>query len=293
MSGLIPSALLQRLSRSRLVGRSAEARHGVGDRRSKAVGPGIEFADYREYQPGDDFRYLDRHVYARHGRAVVRQYTVEQRLQVTVIVDASASMGIGRPPKMRRAAELAGVVAAVAVSGNDQVDLIASVRGGLLRHPRHASRRGTERALAWLAALAPAGITNLDAVSRATADRLQPGGMLVVVSDWMVDGIEAALTRWRGRGLDLVAVQVVADDEADPRGALGGPIELVDAETGGRLEFVLDDVGAGRYAAAFRAWQHEVRDVVTTQGARWSAVRSGEDLSDVVLRRWRTGGLVT
>ena len=84
--------LLQSLQRSRVLVRSAKATVGVGERRSNAKGSGMEFLDYREYQPGDDVRHLDPHLFARTGGHYVRQYAVYQQLPITIIVDGSASM---------------------------------------------------------------------------------------------------------------------------------------------------------------------------------------------------------
>src|SRR5207302_1394616 len=83
--------------RSRLLVRSAKATVGIGERRSSAKGSGMEFLDYREYQPGDDVRHLDPHLFARTGTHYVRQYSVYQQLPIAIIVDGSASMNFGTP----------------------------------------------------------------------------------------------------------------------------------------------------------------------------------------------------
>ena len=67
--------------------RSAKATVGIGERRSNAKGSGLEFLDYREYQPGDDLRHLDPHLFMRTGARYVRQYAVYQQLPITIIVD--------------------------------------------------------------------------------------------------------------------------------------------------------------------------------------------------------------
>src|SRR5690606_20908473 len=106
MSRLLPPEVRRELDRLRLRPVSALPTAGVGERRSRAVGSGLEFADFRSYQAGDDIRYLDRHVMARLGQKVIRQYSVDKQLQVTFIVDASASMACGEQSKLVRAVEL-------------------------------------------------------------------------------------------------------------------------------------------------------------------------------------------
>jgi uncharacterized protein (DUF58 family) len=115
---VIPSPrLLQSLRRSRLLVRSAKATTGIGERRSKAKGSGLEFLDYREYQPGDDVRHLDPHLFVRTGAHYVRQYAVYQQLPITIIVDGSASMNFSTPSKFDVAVGVASALAFIGLSG--------------------------------------------------------------------------------------------------------------------------------------------------------------------------------
>ena len=293
MTRLLEPDLLQSLQGTKLLGRRADARHGVGDRRSRALGPGIEFADYRDYQPGDDFRYLDRHVYARHGRTVVRQFTIEQRFQVTVLLDASASMASGAPSKYDLARRLAAALAAVGLYGGDQVDLAIYSGKGILWHPRATHAGSLPRLLSWLVEHSVDGAVDLDDVARATSERLSRGGLLVVVSDWLLDGVGAALRRWSALQQDVVAVQVLAPDEIDPSHLAGGPVQLIDAESGESFDVELDEDAVARYRAAFHDWEGEFHGQLTAIEGRWVRVTSDEPLRDAVLRGWRRQGLIT
>src|SRR5450631_2870934 len=78
-----------------LVSRRVFAGRMRAERRSKKKGSGVEFADHRDYVPGDDFRFVDWNVYQRFGKLLVRLYEEEEDLGITFIVDASASMGFG------------------------------------------------------------------------------------------------------------------------------------------------------------------------------------------------------
>ena len=293
MTQLLDGPLLQRLQRTKLIGRSADPRHGVGERRSRAVGPGIEFADYRDYQPGDDFRYLDRHVFARHGRTVVRQFTIEQRLQVTVLLDSSESMDTGVPNKLVRGRELAAVVVAVALYGGDQVDLATCSGDGITWFPRLSNPRKLHTALAWLQERSPRGRIDLEHVARATTERISRGGLLVVVSDWMLEGVEPALARWRHLQQDVIGVQVVAPNERDPSAMDDEALLLTDRETGVGVELTLDADTVQRYRSAFRSWQAELRAALTAVEGRWVSVSSADSLHDTVMRAWRQQGVIT
>lgn len=293
MTPLLDAALLDTLKRSRLLDRDADPRHGIGERRSRAVGPGIEFSDYRDYQAGDDFRYLDRHVYQRLGRAVIRQYTVEQRIAVTVLIDASASMSFGTPRKFDRAVELAAVVAAVGVFGGDQVDVASCTESRVSWHPKITSPRGLPDLFTWLKTHQPAGALDLEAMARATAERRSARSLLVVISDWTAPGVSAALRRFRAAGHGVVALHVMAPDEADPALGRSGTTQLIDCESGAMVEVALDAGTIARYRTAFDEWTRETRDAVTATGGRWLSVSSDAPLRDVVLRTWRAQGLIS
>jgi uncharacterized protein (DUF58 family) len=97
---LLSPQLLQKLGRSRLLVRAEGTATGAGERRSRGKGLGLEFEDHRPYEPGDDVRHIDRHVYARLGQHYLKQYAAYGQLPVTLILDGSASMAYGTPDKL-------------------------------------------------------------------------------------------------------------------------------------------------------------------------------------------------
>jgi uncharacterized protein (DUF58 family) len=293
VKSLLADDIRHRLRRSRLVLRSAEATVGIGDRRSRGRGPGIEFADYRDYQPGDDFRYLDRHVYARLGKTVIKQFSLDQQAQVTLLLDATASMGIGAPVKLGHAVKIAAALSLVTLSGSDRLLVGVFGEDGIGWHPRVGSAKSLPGLLAWLGGVTPSGISDLRDVALRSVSRLRPGGMLIVVSDWMLEGIGDALDVWRAAEQELVAYQVVSPDEVDPGRAATGPLRLVDAETGESLESAMDGDVLGRYRHEFRAWQKSLRDRVHEGQGRWFGSSSDDDLGQIVSHEWREKGLIT
>src|SRR5690606_601697 len=128
MNRALPSEVMRALGHSKLIALRAPANAAIGERRSRAIGSGMEFAQYKDYEPGDDLRHLDRHVYARLGKTVVRRYHLEQRLRVAVLLDASASMAVD-PASWRRAVDVAAVFGEAALNGGDQVRF-GVARGG-------------------------------------------------------------------------------------------------------------------------------------------------------------------
>ena len=96
------------------------------ERRTKKTGSGVEFADHRDYQPGDDFRYLDWNVYLRFDRLLLRLFEEEEDLAIYFIVDASTSMGFGDGKKLRYAKRVAAALAYVGLANLDRVSIVST-----------------------------------------------------------------------------------------------------------------------------------------------------------------------
>src|SRR5690606_3869083 len=104
-----------------MVSRKVFAGRARAERRSKKSGSGIEFADHRDYKPGDDFRYVDFNVYRRFGRLLVRLYEEEEDLSIYFVVDTSASMGFGGGKKLRYAKQLTAALAYIGLANLDRI----------------------------------------------------------------------------------------------------------------------------------------------------------------------------
>src|SRR6478752_4581411 len=122
---LLPPELLRRLEQFQLLAKRRAKSSARGERRSRARGQSVEFADYRNYVPGDDFRYLDWNLFGRLDRLFLKLYEEERELPVTIFLDASESMTFGTPRKFDFARQVAAAVGYVALCGFDRVSVIA------------------------------------------------------------------------------------------------------------------------------------------------------------------------
>lgn len=293
MSSALLAELRRILAGSKVVALHAPANAGIGERRSKALGQGMEFAQYRDYEPGDDLRHLDRHVYARHGRVVVRQFHMEQRLRITVLLDGSASMGHD-PQVWQRTVELASLFGLAALNGGDQVRFCVAADDRLSWGATVSRVPQLEREVARLAAFVPHGpVTSLVDVAMRSLEHLTAGGLLVVVSDWLVDGVEDALRSWRVRGQELVAVQLLGAETAGNAEAATGWVNLVDVETGATAERRLDAAAWAQYRRELEDWSEAVRSAVWNVEGRWVRVAADVPLGEGTVRALRRQGLIT
>ena len=250
----------------------------IGAHTSRRVSANVEFADYKEYSPGDPLRDLDWRVAARSDRLVVRRHRAEDELGCMLVLDASADLLTGggaawprgaarRPPldgsKWGYAVVLAASLAWALIRRGEPVGL--QVLGGEDVPWRHLPMRTGEaqlaRILGVLASARPSGRAELGVALSEVGGRVRPCSMVVVISDWMEEPASwsAALTGYRAHRLDLRAVHV--HDSAEWRFAVEGPARYRSPEGGAALPADPADVAASMQQVV-EAYLVEVRGAV-------------------------------
>ncbi|MGE5804135.1 MAG: DUF58 domain-containing protein [Gemmatimonadota bacterium] len=206
----------------------------TGEYRSVFRGQGIEFAEVRAYQQGDDFRAIDWNVSARMGHPFVKTYMEEREITLLLLVDQSGSLHFGRPyTKAGLAVEVAAVLALAAARHNDRVGaLMFTDRVEHVVRPAKG-RPHALRVIRDLVAFAPRGrATNLAEALRYAARLLRHRAIVVVLSDFRAEDWEDPLEQLAARN-EVVAITVDDPREYDLPDA--GWVELEDAETGQRV----------------------------------------------------------
>jgi uncharacterized protein (DUF58 family) len=186
----------------------------AGEYSSAFRGRGVEFAEVREYQPGDDVRTIDWNVTARLGSAYVKRYLEERELSVLFVVDLSASGGFGSRLRTKRqlGAEVAAVLALAAARNNDRVGALFFTDRVEYHLPPAKGRRHVLRLISDLLSFEPTGTgTDLGTALAELEPTLRRRAIIFVLSDFMAAGYEAVLGRLSRRH-DLVALQLI-----DPR----------------------------------------------------------------------------
>lgn len=238
---LLEPRLRARLERLSLGVRGRVTAQWAGRHSSTRLGESLDFADYRPYQPGDDYRRIDHNLRARLGVVMVRQFEAEQELPVDVVVDLSASMGLhGKDDTARR---LAAVVTYMALAAGDRVRLwtVPGVDGRpATEGPAGRHLSSWPRMEAWLEATPVGGSGTLRHMGRRLAGS---GGSVVVVSDLLMDDWSETLDRLVAAAGGLV-LHVLAPEELEP--SIAGDLDLIDVESGARVpvstgEQVLND----------------------------------------------------
>jgi uncharacterized protein (DUF58 family) len=204
----------------------------AGEYSSTFRGRGVEFAEVREYQPGDDVRSIDWNVTARLGSAYVKRFMEERELAVTFAVDFSASKRFGsrRRTKGDLATEVCAVLALAAARNNDRVGALFFTDRVERMVPARKGRRQVLRIISELLSFEPAGTgTDLGVALEYLESVARRRSVVFVVSDFLTAGYDAALTRLAQRH-DVIAVQVTDPRERELPDA--GVVTLKDPESG-------------------------------------------------------------
>ena len=283
---LLDPRFLARLEALQLGTRRRLAGQLAGDHRSTRFGSSIDFADYRDYHAGDDFRRIDYHLLARLDVALVKLFEAEDDVHLRLLVDTSASMATGQ--KLLQAARLAGALGFVALVRRDPVTLHTFPLDAA--PARFTGRGAATRLFATLEALRPEGETAFAAATAHLLSRRGPGGLTVVVSDLLTPEWAAGIERLPAAGHDVVVVQVLA--AADLRPAMTGDVDVVDAETGVRLSVSMTEGIADAFEERARGWVDAVAERARRSGATHLVVMDDDDLETRLLRAWRTGGVL-
>jgi uncharacterized protein (DUF58 family) len=313
-STLFDEAFLRRLERLAILSRRAMAGQLQGERRSPKRGQSVEFADYRPYTPGDDFRRIDWNAYARLERFFVKLFVEEEDLTVHLLVDTSRSMDWGQPNKLWYALRAAGALGYVALAGLDRVTVTtfgasANQQDSKSTNQRFSDdsliyfppRRGKGQALAlfsFLQGLTSGGKTHLSPRLRAYASAATQPGPLLLLSDMLDDGWAEGLRDLTARGFEVSVLHILAPDEVNPEtsGWLGdastGDFKLLDVETGAEVEITADYDLLERYRDGLTAWQEELRYFCGARGMHYVPVVTSLPVEELLFAWLRQRGVL-
>lgn len=257
-------------------------------------GTSLDFADYRTYQPGDDFRTIDWGIFGRLDRLFVRLYAEEEDLTVHLLLDTSASMSYGAPPKIDYARRLAAALGYVGIGSLDRVGVTtfgAGLHGAL---PARRGRAQLFHLLEYMSGLRPTGGTDIARSLEDYARRSRNPGLAVVLTDLLDDTGTASLEGYR-RGLqallfhdfEVVLVHVLDREEISP--AEQGALRMTDMETGQSLSLSVDRPLLAAYRAKVTGFFDEVEAFCLKSGIEYLRTATLVPFEDVVLRYLRQG----
>jgi uncharacterized protein (DUF58 family) len=280
------------VQRSRTV---REGRRPLG----RVQGLGIEPEGFKEYTEGDDLRFLDWNAFARLDDLTVRTFRAEREIEVTILVDASASMGLPREDdKLGLALALAASLAYVAMASNDAVRIgtFATSRGGMTRletSTLHRRRETFPDFRGFIDGLRTAGTTRMtEAISRLLLER-RPAGTVVIISDFLVSAgeYEQALSNLLRARHEVKVIHVLGDREASGNYP-PGHYRVHDSETGDLYEVTINPRTAEICRSRAERLARQLATFCGAKGIIYARAFGASNFEDIVMREFPRLGLI-
>jgi len=289
---LFDSDFLKKLEYLSLVSRRVFRGSLLAQRRTMQLGGGIEFADHREYTPGDDFRYLDWNVYARHDELLLKRFQEEEDLHVYFLLDCSRSMQFGTLPKFDFARRVTAALAYIALADLDRVAIVAFAGDIVADFPLTRGKARILSLMKFLEALPAQGSqTDLSRVVTGFVHRTQRRGLAIVVSDlYDPGGYERGLDLLRHHRYEPHVVQIYDRREAEPN--LLGDLELFDVETENVRKVTVTERNLRQYRQIFDRFQESIRTYCNTYGLGCTRTSTEIPFDALILKMMRSAGAV-
>ena len=290
---LFSDELLSRLRHVILRSRRRTATGLSGEHRSLRKGPSPEFADFKPYAIGDDFRRIDWRAYARHDTLYVRESETTTEFDVHILVDVSRSMDWAGdedvPTKLRHGLRLAGALGYLSLWHFDRVTITPV--GSDAGHPFGPAqgRSNIIPMLRYLERTQARSEADLAQAVKYYVYQRRRSGFLIIISDFLSEDLprlESTIHGAAALGWQTLLLQIVDPVEDDPAAlaADATTMEIADAETGTRMLVSHAPASVSRYRAERAAWTQALADIGSGSRATHIVVSTGERLEDVVFR---------
>ena len=278
---IINEEFLQQIEALQSLIRNNVAGQFGGTHQSKTYGSSCEFADYRDYIPGDDITKIDWNAYARFDKLYQKLYLDERQMHTKIYIDASRSMEYGRADKADQALRLAATIAYLSLSEMDKVSVyairekeIVTIISGMVGKDSFVTEVGKLNELEFSGdsyisdAIMPSSVGYGD-------------GMSVIISDFLTDNnYEDAINYLADKKRDVFCIQVLSPDELNPK--LRGKVHLYDSESNDRFyrrNIKRDIMQAYRKALEYAT--NRIDELCASRGAKYLLASSEDEMGDI------------
>lgn len=278
---LFENSVLGQVERMRLNPNRRLTNRSRGEHLSGKGGASTDFADYRDYVPGDDMRYVDWNIFARLNRPYIKQFQHEEEMHVVLLVDASTSMKFDN--KFERARQIAGALGVMGLMNVERVSAYSfnHASGKPLFMPPKSGRQSMRALLSFLEGLEAGGDYPVESAIESMLRLHRGRGVAIVISDFLTFGeVSRAFNMLFSAGLEIFAAQVLAPSEIEPDTT--GDIRFVDSETGHTLDITSAGDLMGIYREHRLALEDQLARFCRQRSGRFVSVNSGDPIEHIL-----------
>ena len=287
---LFDAEFLESLKTLRFIARRVPPGGRFADQRSRDLGSGIEFRDFRPYAAGDDLRAIDWNIYRRLGRVFLRLFEEWEDMPLYILPDTSASMYLEDPPRARAGLRTSLALAAISLNHHDTVGVFPFKDDVKVALRPQAGKRRVLRFAEHLASLEPGGSTDLAAALQHFGKWRMREGLVAVVSDFFdAHGIESVIDALRHVRHKLLLVQLVRKGDREPD--VSGDLRLVDCESGEAQDVTVTPTVLARYRDAYDDFQEQLVTFAQKRGAGLLQIDADEPVVPQLAQIFERGSL--
>ncbi len=262
-----------------------------GDRRSLNRGTGVEFADYRQYEHGDDLRYLDWNIYARLDKLFIKMFQTDQELAVSILIDKSQSMKFGEPTKIDYGKRIAAALAYVALANSDRVTLYTFAERLSSVLPTLYGKSQYYRIHKGLNTIESSGTTNITESLKQFALSQQKSGVVIILSDFLdTAGYTKGINSLIGRGFALTIIHIQCSEEIEPPPQ--GEWQLEDVETGETKEITINEETITHYQNQQQDYCESIHNYCKQRGIGYVRINTDVDFESLILNNLQRIGFI-
>lgn len=254
-----------------------------GGRKSKAKGVSVEFSDFREYAPGDDFRRVDWNAYGRLDKLFIKVFMEEREGIFNFFLDKSKSMDYGKVRKKNKALQIIGALSYIALNNLDRVYINVAEEASLSLLRGGTGKKGFQMILKELEAIEFNGATKLS--EAITKRKINNKGVSIIVSDFFnndgLAAIEQGLKYLAYKKQQIVLVQILAEEEENP--SIEDEVTLIDCETKENIKLNLNYKLIEAYKKALKDFNSQLESLAIKYGGTLITVNTSKSLEEIIL----------
>ena len=289
---IVNEAFLQQVETLQTVLRQNNAGMFGGNRKSKTYGSSCEFADYRDYVPGDDISKIDWNAYARFDKLYQKLYLDERQMHTRIYIDASRSMAFGNAEKGKQCLRLAATLAYLSISEMEKVSIYV-----IQEKEVNVLINGMVGKNAYFEQISKLNDVVFDGDSH-ISDAIVPSrvgqgdGMSILISDFLTDNdYETAIDCLADKKRDILCIQVLAREELNPQ--MRGKMHLFDSEDGRKFyRKNIDKEIIRAYKAAVQYVQDRIRDYCAAREADYMLVAADQTMGEIFFDKLMRLGVI-
>lgn len=250
-----------------------------GGRKSQAKGVSVEFSDFREYVPGDDFRRIDWNAYGRFDRFFVKLFMEEREAQFNFFIDGSKSMDFGKVKKSHTALKITAALSYVVLGNLDRVS-INTLKGEQIESSKSLSGKlAFKKMLKDLTAISFDGSTDLN--SSIKKANLKKKGVSIIISDFFDSkDLEETLKYLSYKKQQIILLHLLSEEEIKPE--LYGTLNLVDAENSHNLKVTMSPQVLDQYEKELNKFKKNISNLALKYGAEYIDLCSEDSLEKIL-----------